>query len=135
MIEFEIPIEPTGQQRPRFSRYHKRAYKAKSQKQNEKDLLSLIRPFAPTRPMTGPVLITIVAKLSIPKSFSKKKIEQIKKLSLWPTKKPDLDNITKQVFDVMNNLFFEDDKQVVGLFFFKKYSDNPGYHIIIQEVA
>ena len=45
---------------------------------------------------------------------------------VFPTKKPDTDNIAKIVLDALNGLAYPDDKQVVDLQVFKTY-DLEGY--------
>jgi len=51
-----------------------------------------------------------------------------------PTKKPDLDNLTKTVLDALNGLAYEDDSQIVELILRKEYGIIPLIEITIEEV-
>lgn len=66
-------------------------------------------------PLTGAVEIDINACFAIPKSYSKKKRLECLKDKIWPTVKPDVDNIAKVVCDALNGFAYSDDKQIVSL--------------------
>ena len=80
-----------------------------------------------------PLKIEILACFSIPKSYSKKKMLMINNGELFPTKKPDCDNIIKIVLDSLNKIAYDDDKQVVEVTLKKVYSDVEKLVILIQE--
>jgi Holliday junction resolvase RusA-like endonuclease len=50
---------------------------------------------------------------------------------MWPTKKPDADNILKLAADSLNGLAYVDDKQIVSAVIHKFYSDRPRLEINI----
>ena len=50
----------------------------------------------------GPIKLRIIIYKLIPKSFSKKKTEQALSGKLYPTVKPDIDNVAKLVMDALN---------------------------------
>jgi Holliday junction resolvase RusA-like endonuclease len=50
---------------------------------------------------------------------------------VWPTKKPDADNILKLVADALNGLAYVDDKNIVTAHAHKVYSDRPRLEINI----
>ena len=49
---------------------------------------------------------------SIPKSYSKCKRSAAECNIIRPTKKPDIDNVTKSVLDALNGVAYKDDTQV-----------------------
>lgn len=72
----------------------------------------------------GPVAVDITAFYPFPSSYTNKKHEEI-----WggarPVKKPDLDNIAKIILDALNDVAWQDDKQVVCMVLTKKYAEVP----------
>jgi len=130
-IDITIPLAPTGQARPRFTRTGI-AYKHKSQATREAQLLSYLVPFAPKEPSSDPLSLKVDAILPIPQSWPKKKKEAAILGEVPTTKKPDLSNIIKQIEDVMQGIFFVDDKQVCQISARKRYGRHPGWEITIQ---
>ena len=53
---------------------------------------------------------------------------------LHHVKTPDLDNLKKFVLDVLNEIVWRDDSQIVQLSGAKEYSENPRTEIIIEEI-
>ena len=53
---------------------------------------------------------------------------------LYPTKKPDIDNIAKCVLDALNKLAYRDDTQVVTLRMEKHYGEIPRVEVEIEEI-
>lgn len=89
----------------------------------------------PPKPLEGPIELIVLHYHAIPKKYQKPKfIEQIKKLLLWPLKKPDFDNVEKAVADALNKVFWTDDKNVVRSFYEKKYSDVPRVEVWVREI-
>ena len=80
-----------------------------------------IEPFEKDIPLEA----NIVAFYPIPKSYSKKKTEQALKLEIYPTKKPDRDNVEKLVFDALNGVAYHDDSQICSGKFTKIYGSEP----------
>lgn len=79
------------------------------------------------------IKVTIIAYFDIPKSTSKKKETGMLNQSISPTKKPDIDNITKIVLDSMNKFAFKDDTQVTKLEVEKKYATESKIYVKIEE--
>jgi Holliday junction resolvase RusA-like endonuclease len=52
---------------------------------------------------------------------------------MYPTKKPDIDNIAKH-FDALNGVVWTDDKNVVSCHIYKRYDEHPELQIIVEEV-
>ncbi len=57
--------------------------------------------------------VTIDVYMAIPKSFSGKKKELALKGFIRPDKKPDWDNISKNICDALNGIAYPDDKAIV----------------------
>ena len=139
-ITFVVPGEPQGQGRPRFSTRggYARAYDT----DRSRDYKVRIKTAAidqmlrqgDIEPMTGPLLISIMATEGVGKS--KTKAFRVAALcgNVRPTKKPDIDNIVKAVMDALNGTVYEDDRQVVSLQAWKVYGENPGLEITVKKV-
>ena len=127
-IKFTIPLEPKGQMRARRGKIFKTkdnrmfatTHKAKKQETVEARLLAYIIPHAPEQLWTGPIMIELTAYMepaaSWADSWRAAKLDEI-----WPTKTPDLDNILKNVKDVMSGIIYHDDKQICGAMLWKMF--------------
>ncbi len=135
IYEFEMLGEPVGKARPRMNTRTGQAYTPTKTKLYEYALRQwFIREYPNFRPIESRVKVEIVAYFSIPKSTSKKKEAEMMRNFISPTKKPDIDNITKIVLDAMNKFAFKDDTQVVILQVEKKYSDIPKIYVKVEEI-
>lgn len=76
----------------------------------------------------------IIAYYPIAKSASKKKRQQMLAGLIWPTKKPDLDNVIKSILDALNKVAYHDDTQIVSLSVEKFYSDSPRVEVAISSI-
>ena len=63
--------------------------------------------------------------LPIPQSWSKKKQLKAQNQELFPTSKPDLDNLVKLVKDALNGVMYVDDSAIVGIKAKKRYGIEP----------
>ena len=81
-----------------------------------------------------PLKVTIIAYYPIVKSTSKKKKQQMLDDLMFPTKKPDIDNIAKSILDALNKLAYRDDTQVVTLHMEKHYAEDPRVEVEIEEI-
>lgn len=83
-----------------------------------------------TTPMTGPVEMILAFVMPRPRSTPKR--------STPPAiKKPDLDKLTRAIFDAITSVAFIDDSQVVNLVASKRLAELgevPGVHITLEEV-
>ena len=79
---------------------------------------------------------TIKAYFPIPKSWPKWKKEAAKEQDIWPTGKPDLTNLIKNIEDCLVRLgFCRDDSQIVVYDQpLKAYSENPCWLVFIREI-
>lgn len=134
MIKFTLPIIPTAQARPKVTARGKfaHAYKTGNQKDNERTLEAWIMQHVPSEPLSGPLVLEFVAALPVGKSDSKK--VRAAKLcgEIAPIKKPDLDNLAKQLKDTMTRMrFWQDDSQVVTLRCDKIYAEDGYWQVAL----
>jgi Holliday junction resolvase RusA-like endonuclease len=85
-------------------------------------------------PIKGAVSVSVGVYISLPKSFSKKKLAMAEIGVIRPCVKPDIDNFYKQALDGLNAIVFVDDNQVVELNGFKLYRAKPGMRIEVREL-
>lgn len=138
MISFVLNTIPTAQARARHGvvNGHSMTFKADSQRANEQTLDALLVPHAPTAPMVGAVVLEFRAVFPPAKSTSKKDRAAMLRGLLHHTKKPDLDNLTKQLKDAMTRLnFWGDDRQVVRTSSEKRYGEVGRWEVCVREVA
>lgn len=83
----------------------------------------------------APLRVGIVAIYAIPNSAGKKKRAEMLTGKIYPTKKPDADNIAKVVLDALNGIAYPDDKQIVCCSCTKIYGEEPGVKVVIDDYA
>ena len=132
-VIFTIPGVARGKQRPRATRQG-RVYTPKETVNQEAYIKMLaataMRGFAP---FGGPLEATFIISVAIPKSFTRRDRERIEKRDLWPTSKPDIDNVVKLLCDAMNGICYGDDKQIVDLLVTKSYAANAQTMVMIKK--
>ena len=136
MRYFVIHGEPVAKGRPRFNRSTGRAF-TPQKTINYENLVKMeylmahdkVEPFSADTALS----VTIDAYLSIPKTVSKKKREQMLNGEIRPTKKPDADNLLKSLCDGCNGVVWADDKSVVEVTVRKWYSDTPRVEMAVTE--
>lgn len=126
-----IPGEPKGKARPRVVRNH--AFTPLATKLYEDDVKSLyLSAFSPFRFEKGvPIKATITACFRIPIAKEKKYIQGE---TIFPIKKPDIDNIAKIVLDALNGVAYYDDAQVIQLAIHKEYGIEPGVLVELEDL-
>ena len=139
MISFKVMGEPVGKGRPRVTaRQSKKkdnavfahAYTPKKTKEYEDNIrfefLSSTCEKMPVYSKGIPLKAEVTIAFGVPQSYSKKKREQCLKGLLVPTKKPDIDNVLKCIFDaISNDLCFHDDSQITEVMAEKVYAEEP----------
>lgn len=134
-LNFMVPGQPYGKGRPRIGKVGKHARMFTPEKTVAYE--SLVALFASQamqgKPLiSGPVSVSMMLVFSIPESWSKKKRAQAQDAEIWPTTKPDMDNVVKAVFDAINGVVWVDDVQVVSLAVSKSYGDQPAVHVAVM---
>ena len=84
--------------------------------------------------ISGAVMVDLDIRLQIPASWSNKKKHQAEIGLIRASKKPDIDNCEKAIFDGMNGVVWIDDVQVVEVHKRKRYSDTPGVLVQVKEL-
>lgn len=133
-VSFLVPGEPVGKGRPRIGKVgnHARMF-TPAKTASYEGLIAL----AGTNAMDGrtllecPVMVEMRIVLAIPQSMSKKRKALAIAGELFPTKKPDMDNVIKAIYDGLNGVVWKDDVQVVDAFVRKRYGEVPGVHVRI----
>jgi Holliday junction resolvase RusA-like endonuclease len=84
--------------------------------------------------LIGALILTIVATLPVPRSWSQRKQKQALSGEIMPVGRPDIDNYAKIVSDALNAVVFLDDSQVTHLVVSKVYGEKPGLRIEVARV-
>lgn len=136
-IELVIEGEPIGKGRPRVTNRGSFAHAyTPSKTKNYERLIqnTFLSKYNYEDILQGPIEANIVAYFPIPSSVSKKKQSLLLNNFEKHTKKPDIDNVVKSVFDALNNLAFEDDSNIIRVSAKKLYSTNPRVELELKEV-
>jgi len=122
-INFVIPLEPKAQKRDRITARSgfARSYRHPDEVRYGAKLRALLEQHAPLSPASGEVWITVKAYLPIAASKSKK----WRAIKQPHVKKPDMDNIIKELLDCMSGVYFHDDAQITTILATKEYSAAP----------
>lgn len=127
---FTFAVPPVPASRPRVTRwgtYYGKKYN--DYKDNMRDLLK-----SSEYPITQELLeVEVLFYVQIPKSWSSKKKE--KREGTYCDNNADIDNYLKAIFDSLNGVLYEDDKQIVRIKNSeKRYSSTPRTEFSFNEV-
>lgn len=134
MIHFKVQGEPRGKGRPRASKQGAfiRVYTDDKTASYENLIkLSYIEAKQEKYLNKEPLKAYVKIYQGIPKSASKKQKSKMLNGEIRPTKKPDIDNVLKCVFDGLNAVAFSDDTQIIETTARKFYSESPHVEIFI----
>jgi len=127
-IAFIVPGEPVGKGRPRIGKVgnHARMF-TPVKTANYEGLIAHAgsHAMAGAAPFEEACAVELEIVLSVPASWSKKKQAAALAGQLLPTKKPDMDNTVKAIFDGMNGVVWRDDVQACRLTVGKVYGATP----------
>lgn len=133
MVFIELIGNPTAKARARvYKRKNNKygSYTPKKTKAYSNDLAgAAIDAMKGKRLLEGALLVNISCYMPIPKTLGNKV-----KAGDAHIKKPDLDNIIKQL-DALNGIVYKDDSQIAALMAAKIYSNEPRITITIQELV
>lgn len=130
MIRFTVPGPPVAKARARvvLNRGNVRAFTpAKSASFSNLMRLAFVEKYPGHAPLEGPLSVSIVAYFQPPKSMRFKQPAE----KTPHTKKPDADNIAKQI-DSLNGVAWRDDSLVSDITVRKRYSHTPRTEIEIS---
>lgn len=138
VLNFFVPCVPpkaTAQQKGAFVLNGKvRFFKKARIKHAENDLVSLLRPFAPSEPFDGP--INVCVGFFFPFKKTERRADK-ERGYVWSDTRPDVDNLCKMLFDAMGLLgFWKDDSQIAIMTAGKqRVSARTGINITVKEIT
>ncbi len=136
-LQFTVPGEPVGKGRARAAKRGKFITMYTPEKTaNYEGLIAHAAMVAMSGRalFLGAVAVHLDIKLSIPKSMSINRRAAAIIGQIFPTKRPDIDNCEKVIFDGMNGVVWKDDVQVVYVTKCKRYAETPGVLVIVREL-
>jgi len=136
MVTFMVEGTPVPKGRPRFARRGKfvSTYSPKTTVDYETKVSEAAQlAMGSSKPLETPVGAYIYITLPIPASYSKKRTQACLSGEERPTKKSDIDNFCKAVFDGMNGIVFVDDSQIVSLHSTKVYGTVGMVEVMVKE--
>lgn len=138
MIHFEVLGKVRGKGRPRFQRLGNfvKTYTDKDTV-NYENLVRLSFIESGCKPYDSEAQLNAIVKIYIatPKSTSKKKLQLMLEGKIRPTKKPDIDNVLKSLFDGLNKVAYNDDTQIISVLCEKYYSLNEKLSVDIYDIG
>ncbi|MDR0703194.1 MAG: RusA family crossover junction endodeoxyribonuclease [Azoarcus sp.] len=137
-VTFTVPGEPQGKGRPRATirAGHAATYTPEKTRTYEGVIAVAAQNAMAGRPLfAGACAVDMDILCLVPASWSQKKRAQALTGILYPTKKPDVDNVEKAVFDAMNGVVWRDDVQVVDVVKRKRYAETPGVRVAVIEIS
>jgi len=135
MITVVVPGTPIAKKRPRFAVRGGKGHVYSDQETEEGKLLWELRQQFKGEPLEGALQVQITFYF-VPLKGDKAKVRAAKlNGEEGHTKKPDVDNLIKFYFDVMNGLIWVDDSQVVAVFGEKRFAEQARTEIIIKRMG
>ena len=133
ILVIEIPGEIRGKGRPRFTSagQHGRAY-TDARTVSAENWVKACAVDAGATVAEGPLFVTVEVGVKVPRSWTKKRQAQALTGALFPTGKPDLDNIIKLISDALNGIAWRDDSQITTVQASKRYSAMPGALVMVR---
>lgn len=137
-IAFVIPGTPVGKGRPKFARQGSfvRAYTPEKTATYENLVKVKAEQAMAGRPvLEGAVSVVIWLYVTPPASWSQKKQRAALAGEIFPTSKPDIDNVVKGIFDACNDIVWRDDKQACEVSVRKRYADTARATVQVRELC
>lgn len=135
-VVFTVDGNPVPKGRPRFARRGKfvSTYSPKTTVDYETLVsTSAKKAMGSSEPLETPLAAYIYITLPIPASYSKKRTAACLSGEERPTKRSDIDNYCKAIFDGMNGIVYVDDSQIVSLHSTKRYGTVGMVEILVKE--
>ena len=136
MVTFKLDADPVGKQRARYARRGNFVQTYTPDKTRNYEALlkeAAIEAMGSSEPLETPVSLYLYIRVPIPKSFSKKKVQDCLNGLEQPMKKPDSSNVLKSVEDAMNGVVYKDDCQIINHHMTRVYSTLAGVDICVKE--
>ena len=127
-----MPGDPRGKGRPRVTRNG--TYTDSETMAYEQKIIAYYRKtFGSFRwPDNSFIAVKVVAYYPIPKSATKAAKAAMQAGKMFPSRKPDIDNVLKVVLDALNGVAYKDDSRVVCVEAEKKYSFDSRLEIHLE---
>ena len=136
IVTFKVDGTPVPKGRPRFARRGKfvSTYSPKTTVDYESKVSDAAKQaMGSSEPLKTPIAAYIYITLPIPASYTKKRTADCLKGFERPTKRSDIDNYCKAIFDGMNGIVFVDDSQIVSLHSTKVYGMVAMVEVVVEE--
>ena len=129
---FTVPGEPRGKGRPRVTRNG--TYTDSETKAYEQKIVAYYcKSYRAFRyPDNSFITVKVIAYYPIPKRSTKAQLASMQAGKIFPSRKPDIDNVLKVVLDALNGVAYKDDSRVVCVEAEKKYSFDPRLEIHLK---
>ena len=137
-ITFIVPGAPQGKGRPRVGSIggHARMFTpAKTVAYEGLIAHAAQQAMAGRALLDEPVSCRVLIVAPVPASWSKRKQADALAGAVFPTTKPDADNVVKAIFDGLNGVLWRDDVLVVDLAVRKRYGATPRVEVAVEPVA
>jgi Holliday junction resolvase RusA-like endonuclease len=142
MIRFTVPGIPRGKGRARSRIVRTKAGQqfvstyTPAQTRSEEGAVRMFAQVAMQGgpPIQGPLDVRIGAYMPVPASWSQRKQALALAGGLFPTGRPDVDNISKLICDSMLAIVYADDSQIVSFSAWKRYAATPRIVVEIRPV-
>ena len=134
---FTVYGEPVAKGRPRFSTRGKFpvAYTPEKTKTYESEVgLMAKAAMGASKALEGALEAFIYVTFAVPASYSKKRTEACLSDLEKHTKRPDLDNVIKLIFDGMNGIVFKDDSQITSIHATKVYGETAKVEVLVRQI-
>jgi Holliday junction resolvase RusA-like endonuclease len=83
-------------------------------------------------PCVDALSLTVEIRVPVPVSKSKKFRDLALASGVFPTSKPDIDNVVKLLADAGNKIVWNDDAQITRLFVSRRYAADPGMTVTVE---
>lgn len=136
-IAFVIPGPPVGKGRPKFARRGNFVTTYTPEKTASYENLVKVKAEEAMQGRTiidGAVSVTVGLYVTPPASWSQKKQRAALAGEIFPTSKPDVDNVIKGIFDACNEIVWRDDKQACDVFIIKRYDQTARATVLVREL-
>jgi Holliday junction resolvase RusA-like endonuclease len=134
-IEFYIPGRAIPKARPRVTRGGY-AYTPRTTQIFEQTVQTEYRKQCGTESFADkvPLIINIEFRFEPAKSWPKKKRDAAIARRIYPTCRPDLDNLVKSITDALNGIAYKDDSQIVAIVSRKMYAPRANTIVRITSI-
>ena len=125
-ITFEVPGEPRGKGRPRFTRDGHPYTDSETRAYEQKIVAYYRQQLGAFRwPDSAFISVEVTAHYPVPKGATKAALAGMQAGRILPSRKPDIDNVLKVILDALNGVAYKDDSRVVSISGRKIYSTTP----------